>query len=204
MPVTKTTRECYEVREGSPGKSGSEWANITLSCWERLNIPYKDGVFFGGEIQISSSFGSWANSWGHCGCPFKKFLISLEFDYIFTKFMGSALDKFDGEACEREIHEKILEARKNRHLNHYEARAVWNDVDMYLDTQNEHDYGHSMFAIGRELGAHHELYSFFNDPCEWPRHTRYDYQAEGFWKQLWPLFVDALKAEIQQPEGVPT
>jgi hypothetical protein len=32
MPVTKTTRECYEVREGKPC---GEWANITLHCWER-------------------------------------------------------------------------------------------------------------------------------------------------------------------------
>lgn len=29
MPVTKSMRECYEVREGH------EWANITLHCWDR-------------------------------------------------------------------------------------------------------------------------------------------------------------------------
>ncbi len=87
MPVTKTKRDCYEVRELG------EWANITLNCWGN-----PEAKRYGGEIVISSSFGTWSNAWSSCSVPFKQFLAEANFDYLFTKFMGTKLDRFDGNA----------------------------------------------------------------------------------------------------------
>jgi hypothetical protein len=71
MSVTKTTRECYEVRAS---RRGDEWANITLACWDKPPQPgyTRTSMYYGGEIQIHSSFGSWGYAWHACGVPFKQ------------------------------------------------------------------------------------------------------------------------------------
>ena len=82
MPVIKTLRACYEVRDG---QRCGEWANITLRCWD--NPPHagtsRTEMYYCGEIVIHSSHGNWANTWTACGEPFKRFLLDVEFDYIF-------------------------------------------------------------------------------------------------------------------------
>jgi hypothetical protein len=200
MSVIKTTRECYGVRVGEPGRCGSDWANIIIHCWE--NPPPPDSpreMYYGGEIQINSSFGSWANSWNACGSPFKEFLTELDFDYIFTKFMGSALDVFDGNASTKAVFTKIIETRRERQIGREEARAIWEDCELYLDRYSEHEFGDGMQSVARELSQNHPMHAYFADPMEWPRPTRYDYQAKGFWDKLWPEFIGALKAEVTPP-----
>lgn len=196
MPVTKTTRECYEVREGRPG---GEWANITLACWDNPPQPgySHTSMYYGGEIQIHSSFGSWGHAWNSCAVPFKQFLTGAEFDYVFTKFMGTKLDCFDGDASAREVRKWIVEDRRSGGMSKAEAREAW---DAFEDVRSmaeysEHDFGTAMMDVARSLGDRHPMHDNFADPCGWPRCTRYDYQAAGFWKRLWPLFCDALRQE---------
>ena len=123
MPVAKTTRECYEVRDG---RRGGEWANITLASWDNPPQPgyTRTSMYYGGEIQIHSSFGSWGHSWSSCAVPFKRFLIGAEFDYVFTKFMGTKLDRFDGEASAREVLKWIIEDRRHNGMSKAEARSA--------------------------------------------------------------------------------
>ena len=196
MPVTKTTRECYEVRDG---KRGGEWANITIACWDNPPQPgyARTSMYYGGEIQIHSSFGSWGHAWNACAVPFKSFLIGSEFDYVFTKFMGTKLDRFDGEASVREVRKWITDERKVRGLSKSEARDAWDEFESVRSMAEcgEHDFGTAMMDVARSLSSHHPMHDNFADPCGWPRCTRYDRQALEFWKQLWPMFTDALKAE---------
>lgn len=201
MPVIKTTRECYEVRVGERGRCGSEWANIILQCWANNpspeNIARGVSTSYGGEIQINSSFGAWAYSWNACGSPFKQFLIGLNFDYIFTKFMGSSLDVFDGEASVKEVYKEIIERRRTNQINRKEARAVWSEVIFGINGSEVHSYGESMQEIARSMEERHPMHDYFADPMDWPRCTRYDYQAKGFWDKLWPEFTEALWLEIK-------
>ena len=129
MPVTKSTRECYEIRE----ISRAEWANITLTTWQRIaNIGTKhEHTNYGGEIVIHSSYGTWGNIWSACGVPFKEFLQHVEFDYAFGKFMGSDLNAFDGEKSLRELRRKIIDDRKHTELTREGARALWDSLDGY-------------------------------------------------------------------------
>lgn len=200
MPVTKTTRECYEVRDG---KRCGEWANITLACWDNPPQPgyTRTSMHYGGEIQIHSSFGSWGHSWSACGVPFKRFLTDAGFDYVFTKFMGTKLDRFDGEASAREVLKSIIEERRTNGMSKAEAREAWDAFDNVRSMAEcgEHDFGTAMMEVAHSLGRRHPMHDNFADPCGWPKVTKYDVQAQGFWRQLWPLFVEALKAEAEQP-----
>ena len=197
MPVTKTMRECYEIRDG---QRGGEWANITLHCWD--NPPPEGstrGMYYGGEITIQSSFGVWGYIWTACANPFKQFLMGAEFDYVFTKFMGDKLHRFDGKASAREVRKWITDERKCRSLSRAEAREAWDEFE-YVRSQaecGERGFGDAMMAVARSLDDSNPMHDHFADPCGWPRRDRYDYQALGFWEKLWPLFMDALKAEMQ-------
>jgi hypothetical protein len=199
MPVTKTTRECYEVRDG---QRGGEWANITLACWDRPvgRGPGRD-TYYCGEITIQSSFGTWGYIWTACSTPFKHFLTKVEFDYVFTKFMGTKLDRFDGEASVLKAFKWITEGRRRGEMSKHEAREAWDALDDVRSVAEcgEHDFGTAMMDVARSLDDRHPLHDHFADPCGWPRCTKYDCQAQGFWRQLWPLFIEALKAEQAQP-----
>jgi hypothetical protein len=200
MPVIKTMRECYEVRDG---KRGEDWADITLRCWD--NPPPPDsarGMYYGGEIAIHSSFGTWGYNWSACGVPFKQFLIGAEFRYLFTKFMGTSLDRFDGDATLKQIRADILSKRNCGGLDKREAREAWDAVGDEVErlTGGATDYGYAMFDVARGLGMKHPMRDYFADPCEWPRMTHDDHQAQGFWRTLWPLFVGALKTEVSDTQ----
>jgi hypothetical protein len=200
MPVAKTMRECYEVRENH------EWANITMSCWE--NPPSKDskrGMYYCGEIVINSSFGAWANTWTACGVPFKQFLASAGFDYLFTKFIGNKLDCFDGDASFEQIKKDVIERRKSGSLDKDEARDAWNglmDEQERMTSGSEESYGYAMWDVGSRLDKGHPMRDYFNDPSGWPKATHYDRQAEGFWRELWPSFKNELKAEMLEVKDV--
>lgn len=199
MPVIKTLRECYEVRDG---RRGGEWANITLRCWD--NPPHagtsRTEMYYCGEIVIHSSHGNWANTWTACGEPFKQFLLDVEFDYIFGKFMGNNLHRFDGPATVKQIRQDILTRRRHGELTKFEAKEVWDAVDFDLERleADEHSYGHTMLYIPNELVSTHPMRDYFADPSGWPRSTHYDRAASNFWRDLWPLFTEALRMELEE------
>lgn len=196
MPVTKTTRECYEVRDGKPG---GEWANITLHCWDRTaNRGTKhEGTYYCGEITIQSSFGTWGHIWTACANPFKEFLQKVEFEYAFGKFMGTGLDRYDGDGTLLQLKRDILERRRQNRLDSTQAREAWDAVEWERDRieSDETSCGFALMDVASQLDDRHPMREHFADPCEWPRVTKRDCQAVGFWRELWPLFLDALKAE---------
>jgi hypothetical protein len=194
MSVSKSTCERYTIRT-----THHEYGSITLSCWD--NPPNgqstRTEMYFGGEIMINSSFGSWGNSWNACGVPFKQFLIGIEFDYCFTKFMGHKLQRFDGETSVRELLRSIASKRREGALSKPKAREAWELVKEHSEEAEscQHGFGTAMLAIASELHANNPMIQDFADPCAWQIHTRYDPQAVGFWREIWPEFIEALKAE---------
>ncbi|MEO8298766.1 MAG: hypothetical protein ABI574_13265 [Burkholderiales bacterium] len=200
MPVTKTTRECYEVRSDGPY---GEWANIMLHCWERrANVGTKhEGVYYCGEIAIHSSFGSWGCVWTACAVPFKQFLMRAEFDYVFTKFMGTKLERHDGPGAMKQIKRHIVHERRMGDLDKEQARDAWDLVmgeSDRIDSDDSTAFGYAMLDIGSRIDEGHPLSDYFNDPSGWPLATKPDSQAAGFWRELWPPFIEALKAEQQE------
>ena len=196
MTVTKTTRECYEVRDGKPH---GEWANITLHCWDRKI--WDDSTYYCGEITIQSSFGTWGYIWTACSKPFKEFLCDIEFDYAFGKFMGASLSKFDGEGSMRGLRAKVIEHRRHGWISKEDARAIWESLAECEEeaTCSENDWVHALSSAGSDLhdDGHTEAAKMLEEPWELFIHKPQPC-AVNFWRELWPLFIDALKAE-QEP-----
>lgn len=186
--ITKSTMERYAIRVGH------EWATICVREFIS-SVPTSDrDPYFGGEILINSSFGSWANTWGACGRRFKKFLTEVEFDYTFGKFMGTRLRVFDGEGSVKQLRQRLLDARRHDEVSKEVARDCWDAIE---DKEGElEDSGNSfvdgVFDIRRDLKP-----DLFPEP--WNLITqRYDHQAEGFWREIWPVFKAELQRELEE------
>lgn len=195
MPVTKSVRECYEVREKH------EWANITLKCWDRpSNVGTQhECTYHCGEITIQSSFGTWGYVWTACGVPLKQFLLRADFDYVFTKFMGTKLERHDGDGTYRQVQRDIIEQRRQHSLDRAEAREVWDAVAWERERieSDETSCGYALLEVASQIGLRHPMHDAFADPCAWPRITKPDSQAVGFWRELWPSFLAELRRETQ-------
>lgn len=199
MSVTKTTdAEVYSVR------SKHEWATIMLRCWSRqanVGTPH-EGTYYCGEILINSTFGAWAYVWTACGEPFKQFLMHAEFDYVFTKFMGSRLEVWDGEGSTKSLRRLLLEYRRIGDLDKDEARELWDAINA---NESELECSSSDFVNCAERMADEidcrGVYRLLSEPWEITT-TKDDPQAVGFWRELWPEFTAALNAELEE-QAVP-
>jgi hypothetical protein len=187
--VTKSLMETYTIR------NRGEYATIALRCSESKG----EDRYFTGEILINSSFGSWANYWGACGCPFKEFLQKISFDYAFTKFMGNDLEVFDEDRTIEEIKRKLIEVRREKRVGKEEVRDLWEEIES-IDTYSEEAFGNSCRDIASNFGPRHPLRDYFNEPWDLKR-TKPDVQATGFWRDIWPHFIAELKKETAA--GVP-
>lgn len=199
MPVTKSVRECYEVRDGRPV---GEWANITLHCWDRLanvGTPH-EGTYYCGEITIQSSFGTWGYIWTACANPFKEFLQEVEFDYAFGKFLGARLEQFDGDGSMRAMRDRIIESRKHRWLSKEDARALWDTLKEREEwaTSSQDDWVRALGDAEQSLRLDRrpDAAELLSEPWEYIQ-TRPKPCAVNFWRTLWPLFIAELRGETE-------
>jgi len=202
MSVTKTTNaEVYSVRKDY------EWATIMLRCWSRpanVGTPH-EGTYYCGEIMIHSSYGSWAYTWTACCEPFKASLLDAEFDYVFTKFMGTKLQVWDGEGSVKSLRGRLLDYRKWGDITKDEARALWDEIEANeaeLESSS-HDFVECAYRIARDIDSR-GVTRLLSEPWELTD-TQPDHQAVGFWRVLWPEFTQALRAEVaaeQEPAHV--
>lgn len=195
MTVTKSVAERYAVHT-----QGGEYASIVVRDWSRpVNIGQgRTGTYYCGEIQIHSSFGSWGNTWSACATPFKQFLLDCEFEYVFTKFMCTKFHVFDGEASFKGLLGIVLRARWEKTIGKDEAREFYSDLD---DAQAElecssNDFCNAVFRLME--GRSGRMAKLFAEPWELTA-TRPDSQAVGFWREIWPEFTAALRAELAEP-----
>ena len=108
--------------------------------------------------------------------------ISIDPDDIEQTWLGFMADLNDGERANWPI-----------------VRFIW---EKWLAERLAREAGQALRAammdVARSLDRRHPMHDNFADPCGWPKVTKYDMQAQGFWRQLWPLFIEALKAEAEQ------
>lgn len=171
--------ERYTVR------NGYDYATIVIVEWP----PRQDshGPIYGGEILVNSSFGSYCNSWSHCGQPFKLFLAGLDFGYFMTKCLGLAADEYDGEGTLRAVKKRIIAERRYGNFDRFDARTAWDALDDYEIEHSEYGLRDATgcYEIGEALGP--EWYELIR--------KRPTAQSRGFWRDIWPHFVAAVRAE---------
>lgn len=174
------------------GHGNYEHATI---CWQGWQATGNDGKPREcGEILIHSSFGSWANSWGHMGVPMDSFLAKVERGYCAEKFMGSNAYRFDGELSVKGLRERVLEWRRDGTFEKDEARAVWDWISENDDRlESSPDlFVETMYDGQRYCELKRPAEHFFEEPWERIR-TSLDHQFACFWRDLWPVFVKHLK-----------
>lgn len=197
-------------------RTNYEYATIAIREWQGRGIDDTPREL--GEILIYSSFGSWAYQWGHLGRPFKRWLLTAEFDYVFTKFMGTKLRVFDGEGSVKEMRCRVIEKRRYGDIDKPTARALWDELEANESEaeSSERDFVETMSAISQRF---EDGWSVDTDDIErlserqrnaamqllsepWERIARkHDHQAVGFWRDIWPVFINYLRAELE-PDAI--
>ena len=185
-----TTGDVYRIR------ATHEWATIVVFGWQATG---NDGTPREcGEVLVNSSFGQWAYSWGHMGVSVKRFLIGAERGYMAGKFMAADAYKLDGPLSVRELRARIIAWRKCDDFTKIEARTAWDyleEREVELEA-NTHDFVGAMQQAETELVMSRGLRRFFQEPWEHLQ-TSLDIQFQGFWREIWPVFVAALRRELE-------
>lgn len=168
VSVTKTTVECYKIR------NKYTWADITIDANGNT-----------GRIQIASDYGSWQNYWGSCGKSFKEFLLHLDKHYVAGKFGADRW--FDSEKTIKAFKQCIIENRRNGYLDFETAREAYDEAESLNDYTQETEFY-------RELDDKSEIMRLY-DHCP---DLSYGIESgfENFWNKVWPIFINTLESEL--------
>lgn len=144
------------------------------SGWARVWIT-DDGC-----ISIMSDYGNYGYWFGAPEAEFRAFLLECDDSYLGNKFAGGKKE-FDGEGSADAVRERIRSLRREGRLSAADAREEWDDVPTSFD--NEVDFSDWLHRTNLE------------DAYEYASYVRPS--AVGhFLKQVWPLFSEALRAEL--------
>lgn len=185
MSITRTTVEAYRVQKDH------EWATIVVQGWQRNGSGRaSDTLMEQGEILVHSSFGSWGHQWCNLGRSIKPFLAGVSFDYLMGKLLPGELREFDFAASLDSWKKHLKAARRCRDLDAEQFREIW---DASCDSN---ECGIEMFMHRLEESRPFEL----RDHPLWDSINGYavcrdNSMATAFWRELWPLFVAAVRAE---------
>lgn len=153
--------------------------------WARIWVT-SDGL-----ITIASDYGYFGYWFGDPGGEIRRFLTRC--DPSSTGYMAIKLSAgervYDAAESVRRIHAEILRLRRGKELNSSDARELWEFVDTYELGDNEHQVRDWLDEdlVREHLGE--EAYHFLARTL--PGDVR------GFMRDVWPAFVEALKAELQ-------
>lgn len=174
MNILKTKTECYKLRH--PSKS--IWADISIDAGERS-----------GSISIISDFGNWSNSWGASG-EFKKFLTGIDMYYAAGKFgCGRYLDVDKTVKMYKRL---LFQSRRQEDIDEDDARLIFNEIiELEKSVANGQDD-----AFNCVIWNSFKLVSFLDDMPE--TCTDVHPMFKRFWDEIWPFFVEKLKAEINE------
>jgi hypothetical protein len=172
----ETPIHAYAVRDRGEG------ATIFIHPFETQREngePYQ-----GATVSVTSTYGNWGFVWTHMGEPWHKFLISVDFDYAMSKFMGKdyRVDQphEDNAVKMRKI---IIEERRTGALNKDDARTMW---DALQDPFERHE---SFFT---EWDRRAQGLPYEHDFWEYD-FTHTNPVAQPFWDRLWLQFTKQLQ-----------
>lgn len=158
--IRKSNLEAYKI-----SKDG-EYAIIGLD----INV---GGSYNGGEIIVSSSYGTWSYNFSNTGMPFKNFLIKLSKEYVAGKFLMDKAHVLD-----------------------------WDRTKEIFDTI-KHEDSSLLEIFEYEPCDLREVYTILSreeDICEDVEYlvkTKIDPYFSSFWEELWPIFIEKLKEETK-------
>lgn len=145
------------------------------SGWARIWIT-DDGC-----ITIMSDWGNYGYWFGDPAMEFRAFLLGCDNDYLGRKFSAGETE-LDADATARGIKERILHSRRYGSWSKALARVEWQLVkSTYFDDEHARQWWYE----------HTELSDASDALC-----YRTPRKVQFFLKNVWPLFVGQLRAEL--------
>lgn len=146
--------------------------------WARIWIT-DDGCF-----SCLSDYGNYGYWWGAPGCEFRRFLTQVDDHYLTTKLQNGARDEYDGEATLARVQGHIAAERRAKRLTGMEAKRE-------RELLGKHDL----------VDGEHHLFCWWQESrLDWgdggPGAYRTPIQLAAFVREVWPLFVAQLRAEL--------
>ena len=170
----KSQAEVYSIRP----KQGFGWGIFMID----------EGT---GSLSVISDYENYNYRWGS-GCfsgSFKKFLTEIDTGYLLDKVAHDCIElKFDESVVKWK--KEIIEARRENGWEKEKIRELWDDFESIIsEYQNEQCIQLKIFES--------ELSNII-DVCEGFGVRGYDSSARQFADELWPMFIDVLKKEINE------
>lgn len=161
-------QKIYFYQVRPPGRS--EWARIWLT---------DDGCF-----STVSDYGNYGYWWGSPGGEIRRFLIGLGPDYVLTKLTSGKRDKINGQKSVKRIQEYILSHRRERDWSKERAREEWDLLQEHSDLDDIFNQVHWYEQTTIDCAYEYLVYEGSQ-------------QAAAFVRELWPLFVEELRKELE-------
>jgi hypothetical protein len=134
-----------------------------------------------GYFSVVSDYGNYAYQWTAFGDDFKGFLSHLDADYLMGKLAGRRA-WFDHEATTLALGNEIVRQRKERMIEHDDARDMWDALEGHYGEQDVIAFMQENWKVFDECG---DMLQYDHTP-----------QMRAFARQLYPRFVAELKKEI--------
>lgn len=174
MSVERSKCDRYDVREGRTG-----WAIVMID--ER-----------GGVMQICSDYGNWSHAWPYHGRKtFRHFLVEIDEYYLINKLHGRP-DYFNEAATKKEFKRIVCESRKHDDITKGKAREAFDEI-----IHGEWSCAEDVYSAMCDADTFDGVF----DPAELPIVYEYPPNIVQFSKRIWPVFLAAIKAEIEAAEA---
>lgn len=182
--LSTATVKKYLLRRMEESRSSDGWANFILDCPE-------EGAECG-RLIINSDFGNWSYFWASCGTDMRRFLISLDQQYLAHKFEETR--SFVAEQTIINVKKDVLKARRDGAEKDW-IRIVWKDVkwlDQFAYTcRTENDFYTQVCIEGLDA-----LQDFYEGADGLPAVTSISPLFKRFWDECWLPFCNYLREEL--------
>jgi len=174
VKCNKSVCEKYSLKFNS----GWDWANFTIDDT--------------GLLQCNSSFGNYSYQWGSFGDSFKKFLCSINSDYLINKISNNT--HFDTDKYQEQAKKAIYKLRNEDEMDKEQARELFEFINQGLS-----DCGSSYDMVCREIYDNSLLRDLYDGEVFYsPFAPERDYppSAVAFVNSIFPIFIRILGAEL--------
>lgn len=151
-----------------------------------------------GYLALHTSHGDWQYRWGSPGMPFKKFLTTINSDYLRGKLGHRTY--FKGVETLDQIKLDIIQKRKDLDISAEEARSFidmikpkkYSILNYGISINNTDEFYRSFsWGVGKDL-----VEKIYEEITYVPCCMGYDPSLVHFTENMWPTFIEELKKEI--------
>jgi hypothetical protein len=145
-----------------------------------------------GMFNCQSSFGNYNYHWSHFGNCFKSFLINLDSGYLFTKLCNK--NYFDFDEYLKSSKKVIFRMRKENEITKQQAKDLYHYFTNELDQSGYEIVSYQIW----ESKLVNEVCNGYLPDSEFMPRKNYDMSQRMFVKDIYPMFIEVLKQELNQ------